>query len=145
MSILTQRNKSGLLCYWDDVANASPRKSRLEKVEQKDLNAFCTKRWPEESLMMYHVVNESGASGDARYGAELNQMGRKKGVPDWPVMIPSNGYHGLYIELKRSRKKDSSITKESKSFAATAEKYGYKVVYAYGYCAALQAISDYLN
>ncbi len=145
MSIQKQRNKSGLLCYWDESLNARKVKSPLEKMEQINLNSFCIKLWPVESKMMWHTINESGSTGSQQFGAMLNQMGRKKGVPDWLVMIPVKGYHGLYVELKRSRKQDSSISKESKEFGITAEGYGYKVVYAYGYLAALQAIKDYLN
>ena len=143
--IKSERNKSGLLCYWDETLNASKIKSPKESIEQKQLNSGCLYRWPEYSQMMFHVINESGGSGDSRYGSELNRMGRKKGVPDWPVMIPSGKYHGFYIELKRSRKSDSSTSKEQKTFLTQAELIGYKCVIAYGYKAALHAIEEYLK
>ena len=94
--IIIKQNRSGILCYWDDELNASKKKSRLEKHEQKDLNAFCNKLWPELSKFMFHVVNESGGKGSAQYGSELKQMGRKSGIPDWLVMVPMGGYHGLF-------------------------------------------------
>jgi hypothetical protein len=143
--IKSERNKSGVLCYWDDVLNASKVKSPKEPPEQKNLNSHCSKLWPDLSKMMWHVINESGGSGDAQYGSSLNRLGRKKGVPDWHVMIPSNGYHGLYVELKRSRKVDSSTSKEQKDFLLMAESLGYKCVIAYGYKAALKSIEKYLK
>lgn len=144
MSIVSSRSKSGLLCYWDESANAKKTKSRLEKCEQQDLNMFCTKKWPEHQSMMFHVVNEGGTGG-GQYGADLKKYGRKKGVPDWLVMIPNGRYHGLYVELKRSRKQDSSISKESREFLLLAESLGYICVIAYGYKPALSAIEEYLN
>jgi hypothetical protein len=105
---------------------------------------FCTKRWSKYESMMFHVVNEGGTGG-GQYGADLKKYGRKKGVPDWLVMIPSGTSHGLYVELKRSRKEDSSISKESREFLLLAESLGYTCVIAYGYKSALAAIEDYLN
>ena len=142
--IIKKRNNHGLMCYWDDVANASKIKSRLEKCEQQDLNMFCAKRWPDLEKMMFHVVNEGGTGG-GQYGADLKKYGRKKGVPDWLVMIPVGGKHGLYVELKRSRKQDSSISKESREFLLLAESLGYICVIAYGFRPALAAIEEYLN
>lgn len=143
--IIKKPNRAGILEYYQD--NQPPSKSKLrcplEKHEQINLNSFCLHRWPVESEMMFHVQNESGASGSGHYGAMLNKMGRKKGVPDWLVMIPSNGYHGLYIELKREFKKDSSLGKEQKKFLLHAQSIGYQCVIAYGYKAALEAIKDY--
>lgn len=143
--IKSARNRSGLLCYWDDVLNAKKVKSPLEKVEQKQLNAKASFLWPDIEKMFFHVVNESGNSGDQRYGAELNRMGRKKGVPDWLVMVPKKGFYGLYIELKRSRKEDSSISKESREFLLQAESLGYKCAVAYGYLSAIEIMREYLK
>jgi hypothetical protein len=144
--ILSARNKSGILTYWDEQLNACKVKSPKENPEQVNLNSHCSSRWPDLSKMMWHVVNESGSSGDSRYGGELKKRGRKKGVPDWHVMVPSNGYHGLYIELKRSRKKDATpISKDQREFLLLAESLGYQCIVAYGYKAALQAIEDYFD
>lgn len=143
--IINKVNNKGVLCYWDDKLNSSKVKSPREDAEQRQLNSHCSVIWPELSAMMYHVINESGGMGSAQYGAALNKLGRKKGIPDWPVMVPSKGYHGLYIELKRSRKKDSAISKEQTKFLLQAESLGYKCVIAYGYKAALKSIEEYLK
>jgi hypothetical protein len=141
--IVNARNKAGVMCYWDDQANASKVKSRLEKCEQVDLNHFCAKLYPDEYEMMWHTVGEG--KRDAFYGAMLKRRGKKDGVPDWLVMIPTNGKPGMFLELKRSRKADSSIPKEEREFLLTAEKWGYTCIVAYGYLPALEAIKKYLN
>ena len=143
MSVINKRNRSGLLCYWDETLNASKVKSPKEKFEQINLNSFCTKLWPDEYEMMWHTVGEG--KRDAFYGAMLKQRGKKDGVPDWVVAIPRGGYGCLFIELKRSVKSDSSIPKSEKDFLLNSEKWGNKCVVAYGYLAALEAIKDYLN
>ena len=114
--IKSSRNRSGILCFWDEESNASKVKSAKETVEQKQLNAHCEVKFPKHYSMMFHVVNESGSSGSGHYGGILNALGRKKGVPDWLVMVPSKKHNGLYIELKRSRKEDSNIKKEQRDF-----------------------------
>lgn len=143
--ITINQRKDGITEYIDDVENKSQVKSRKEHLEQIDLNNFCAKLFPEHYGSMYHVVNESGGKGSAFYGAKLNEMGRKSGVPDWPVMVPSKGYHGLYVELKRTRRRDSTVSKEQVKFMQRQQALGYKCVFAFGYRCALQAIKDYLT
>ena len=38
--IKLERNKSGILCAWDDNENASKKKSRIEKLEGWDFSAY---------------------------------------------------------------------------------------------------------
>lgn len=143
--IIVQTRKDGLTEYIDDDANKSKLKSRKEHLEQIGLNNFCAKLFPEHYDSMYHVVNESGGRGSAFYGAKLNEMGRKSGVTDWHVAVPSHGYHGLYIELKRTRRRDSTVSKDQVKFMLRQQELGYKCVFAFGYKCALQAIKDYLT
>ena len=137
--------KDGITEYIDSEANKSKVKSRHEDLEQKDLNNFCKKMFPEHYGSMFHVVNESGGKGSAFYGSKLNEMGRKSGVPDWPVMVPSGGYHGLFLELKCARRRDSSVSKEQVEFMQRQQSLGYKCVIAFGFRCALKAIKDYLT
>ena len=143
--MIIKKNTKGILCCWSEELNASKVKSPKEDAEQRQLNGHCSVKWPDLAPMMYHIINESGGMGSSQYGSALNRLGRKKGVPDWPVMIPKNGYHGLYIELKRSRKRDSSVDKEQVKFLLQAESLGYKCVICYGYKAALHVIEEYLK
>ncbi len=141
--IIKKRNRAGILCYWDDSLNAIKVKSRKEKLEQIDLNNACKAKYPLDYSMMWHTVNEGERV--SYYGAMLNNRGKKKGIPDWIVLISMHGYSSLLIELKRSRKKDSEIPVEERDFILNAEKFDSCVVVAYGYLAALEAIGDYFS
>ena len=147
MQITKTRNKKGLLEYYlaDQPKTTSKQKSRLEKYEQKDLNFHCKHQFPEHYDSCFHIINESGKSGSAQYGAELNARGRKSGVPDWFVMVPIGKHHGLIVELKREYKKDGRPTPAEISFMQRQESLGYKCIIAYGFRAALIAINDYLT
>lgn len=132
-------NRAGITCY----KPVEKQVNRHEKYEQQDLNSHCEKLWPIEYKSMWHTINESGGKSSARYGAQLNRLGRKKGVTDWCVMIPKGGYHGLFVELKRCH--SGSVSKEQKDFIKRQTDLGYKCVVAYGFRAALGAIKEYLQ
>ena len=142
MSIIKTTNRAGFIVY-RPAKLPDPKKCRDEKFEQVDLNSFCLKIWPVESASMFHVINESEGKSSGFYGAELNRQGRKKGVPDWPVMIPNKQFHGLFVELKKES--GGSISKEQKAFFTRHLALGYQCVFAYGYKAALVAITEYLD
>jgi len=144
MEILITTNRAGLTIY----KPATKQVDRHEDLEQMDLNSHCKKLWPIEYGSMWHTVNESGGvkKGDWRklkQQEKFKKTGRKRGVPDWAVMIPKGEYHGLFIELKRCH--SGSISKEQKAFILRQESLGYRCVVAYGFRAALKAIEDYLN
>ncbi|WP_372943948.1 hypothetical protein [Shewanella sp.] len=137
MQVKITTNRAGLTVY--KPATGQPK--RLESLEQQDLNSHCALLWPVEYQSMFHVVNEGKSSGN--YNSILNRRGRKKGVPDWHVAVPSNGYHGLYVELKQANA--GSASKEQKEFLLRQQDLGYKCVIAHGFRAALEAIKDYLT
>ena len=141
--IKSARNKQGVLCYWDDKLNASKVKSSLEHIEQQNLVAHCSVKWPKQFLLMFHPINESDV--DVRYRVKLAKCGLMKGVSDWLILYPSNGKPYLVIELKRSRKQDSSIKKEQIDFLLNAEYVGADACVCYGYKAALHVIEEYLK
>lgn len=140
--MIKRRTRAGLLEY---VKEKQPAQCPVEAVEQKQLNAFCAVRVPKHYDSMWHTVNESGGSGDARYGGNLKSMGRKSGVADWVVAVPTEHHHGLFIELKRQNKKCGGPKKDQRDFLLRQEGLGYACAVAYGYEAALEVIADYLS
>lgn len=60
--------------------------------------------------LMFHVPNEGGAKPIR--GAILKGQGVVPGIPDYFLAVPRNGYHGLFIELKRKTGKPSELQKE---------------------------------
>lgn len=76
-------------------------------------------------------------------GKRLKDQGVRRGVPDVPVCIPSQGYHGLFIEFK---KPDGGVTSpEQKMFMKTAEYLGYKCILVTSYMEAKIKLLEYLG
>jgi hypothetical protein len=141
--IKSQRNKNNILCYWDEALNASKVKSPLEHIEQINLVAHCRQRWPKEFNLMLHVPNESNVP--VQYRNKLSKCGLLPGASDWLILWPSNGKPYMVLELKRSRKRDSSVSQDQVDFLLNAEHVGAFACVAYGYKAALKSIEEYLK
>ena len=135
--IIIKRNKSGVMCYWDDEQNASKAKSRNERAEQKEFISWVRFNYPEHDKTIFAPINESQHSQ-----GEAVRMGLTRGVSDTLMMCNGAGA----IEIKRSRKRDASaISKDQKEFTLGVEAAGGFAVVAYGALAAKEALKDYLN
>lgn len=74
---------------------------RLEHDEAVDFFRWVTEneqRYPELE-MVWH--NPNGGDRHKAVAAKLKAEGVRKGVPDYTVAVPRNGYHGMFLELKR--------------------------------------------
>lgn len=113
-----------------------------ESIEQQHLfawAAFMEGRYPEIALM-YHIPNEGKRSKAT--GGRLRAEGLKKGVPDICLPVPREQYHGLYIEMKRT--KHSTITDDQKWWLAALRSQGYLTMQCKGMEQAKNAIELYL-
>ena len=138
--IKLERNKSGALCAWSEEENASKQKSRLEKYEEWDFAAYVNHHMPE--LAMFHVANEGAFSPQHR--DSLTRSGVRSGVSDYAILHSTlEGHPFALVELKRSRKRDSSISKEQVDFMLSRERQGGFCCVAYGATAA-KAIAEWL-
>lgn len=104
-------------------------------------------------LEWLHAIKNAG-HGDAIRGARSAAEGVKPGVPDTSFPVPRNGFHGLYIELKRpdSLQAQTQIKKKSGVIGNNQDKWieflksvGYKVVVSYGFEAAIAELLTYLR
>lgn len=91
--------------------------------------------------MMYHIPNERKCS--AQQGARMKAEGRKSGVPDICLPVARGGYHGLYIELKRT--KGGRVSDEQKGWLKALQRCGYRAEVCLGWDAARTVIMDYLG
>lgn len=73
----------------------------------------------------------------------LRRQGVKPGTPDIFLDVPSNGKHGLRIELKR--KKGGVVSEEQKAWLSRYNAYGYTAIVCYGFDQARDAICAYLG
>ncbi|WP_052954301.1 hypothetical protein [Enterobacter bugandensis] len=114
----------------------------LEAVEQKETNTYLRYFHPE--ILAFHPVNESGAAGDEKYGAELKKRGRLTGISDWVILEPRGGHPYALIELKRNLKSKSRLTPDQKEVLLAAKKRGAWTAVAWGCDAFEAALEMYL-
>lgn len=88
--------------------------------------------------LMYHVPNEGKRSN----GAILKAMGMKDGVPDVVLPVARKNFHGLYLEMKYGKNRE---TKEQKEFMELLRQEGYKTSVCYGFENAKGEILKYLQ
>ena len=97
-------------------------------------------------LIMFSIPNGAHLAGDNRLRAiKMNNMkaeGLIAGVSDLFLMMPTNKYHGLFIEMKV---KGGKLSDSQKEFMGNATLMGYQAVVCYGFEQAKDAINNYLQ
>ena len=101
---------------------------------------FSLTRYRPELRWVFAIPN--GGQRNKIVAARLKQEGVKKGVPDVCLLIPSNGYHALFIEMKFKKNK---LTPEQREFFDFATQQGYCCKVAYSADEAIEIIDDYLG
>ena len=84
-------------------------------------------------------------NGGARHigtAIKLKAEGVTAGVSDLFLMIPSNGKHGLFLEMK---KKDGKLQQNQAEFLNLAESMGYGAEVAFGFEDGVEKIKKYLH
>lgn len=113
-----------------------------ESVEQQHLftwAAFYTGKYPELELL-HHIPN--GGSRTKSEAGRFKAEGVKAGVPDVCLPVARNGWHGLYIEMK---KQGGTVSKEQSKWLHSLLQQGYLTAVCYGWEVAAQIIKDYLD
>ncbi len=110
---------------------------KTEASEQEAVIQFCEY----SGIDVIHIANEGKRS--ARYGAKLKRLGMRKGFPDLFIPIANNGYHGLFIELKRDV--TCKPTKEQLLWTGKLNNAGYYATVCYGADAAIREIKKYFR
>lgn len=133
------------------------RKSKLEKALEKFMTPKCPSEYAEQVAVMdwarknekahpalkylFHIPNGGIRSKVA--AARLKRAGVKKGVPDLMLPVPTNRYHGLFIEMKKVN--GGKTSDEQFSCNSFLGENGYAVCVCFGSKAAIRIICDYLN
>ncbi|MDR0727375.1 MAG: VRR-NUC domain-containing protein [Puniceicoccales bacterium] len=71
-------------------------------------------------------------------------LGVRPGMPDVYFLVPRDGYHGLFVELK-SLKASAKVTLNQDECHERLRKNGYRVEVCYGFLDAIKAIDAYDN
>lgn len=90
--------------------------------------------------LLMHIPN--GGNVGARNGANLKAMGVRAGVPDYFLAHPSNGYNGLWIEMKSET---GRVSPEQKIAIEVLGKQGYLAVVVRSTDEARATIEKYLT
>lgn len=77
-----------------------------------------------------------------RLGQKMVLMGLSKGASDIFIAYPANGYHGMWMELKRVS--DSRVTASQVGFLDRMNKIGYATALCFGWIEGKEAIESYL-
>lgn len=113
------------------MKNTSPK----EHYEQK---LFCL--WLRKNGIQHFAI----PNGEARartVAMRLKLEGVSPGVPDLFIPVPANGFHGLFIEMKRQ--KGGSVSEGQKKWLALLNASHYKAVVCKGCDAAIACWLDY--
>ena len=97
-------------------------------------------RWPELG-MLYAVPN--GGNRNVITARKLKAEGVKPGVPDLCLPVPRDGYHGLYVEMKRQ--KGGTVSADQKAWIKALQGQGYMAAVCKGAADAWSLIHDYLR
>lgn len=109
-----------------------------EDGEQRQLIQWCRK--DPRLQFLFHIPNENSAG--IKWGIRNRQLGVKSGVPDLFLPIPSQGYHGLFIEMKTRHGKTSE---NQDRWLSALDAFGYKVFVAHGWEEARDCLLNYLQ
>ena len=98
-----------------------------------------------KGIAHFLIVSVSAGSRLKISGAHLKAQGWQKGIPDIFLAIPNKTYHGLFIELKRSKEFSSKVSKEQKLMLDRLQSVGYFAIVAYGHRSAEEITERYLE
>jgi VRR-NUC domain-containing protein len=97
-------------------------------------------QYPKLYYDFHHFANERKCS--IQYGYKLKRMGVKRGIADFFLAIPLNGYAGLWIELKVGK---GRLKREQAAFIRRKNQRGYLAYAVWGFEATQKIIRDYLK
>ena len=97
-------------------------------------------KWPELSLL-YAIPN--GGRRPIKTAVNMKRTGTKAGVPDMFLPVARGGFHGMYIEMKRT--KGGHVSDEQKSGIKALTEQGYKCVITKGWEDAAEQITAYIS
>lgn len=92
-------------------------------------------------IKIMHIPNEGKRT--LYVGRELARMGLRRGVPDLFVPAARQGFHGLFIELKRT--KGGRVSDNQQKWIDLLNRRGYRAVVCYGADEAIKEIKSYFG
>ena len=104
------------------------------------LTTMARLKWPELALA-FHIAN--GGSRNKIEAARLKAQGGKAGIPDIFIPVARQGFHGLFIELKR--RAGGRLSEVQKEVIPQLREQGYLVEVCEGWNEAADLIERYMT
>lgn len=117
--------------------------SRDEHAHQKaviDWWAYECRTWSIPEFALYAVPN--GGARHVVVAKKLRAEGVRPGIPDLVLAFPAHGFHGLYVEMKDPKGRESESQRAVIRYLV---EVGYHAAFAYGSMAAIAEIRRYLG
>lgn len=118
-----------------------------EHIEQVAVVKWFRLQFPTMANNLFSIPNGSHLAGNTlqrcKQMQSLKNEGFLPGVSDLFLMIPSQTYHGLFIEMKR--KKGGSTSEPQKRFIKNAINHGYQAKVCHGSEQAINTIKEYIK
>ena len=111
-----------------------------EQAEHINVVNWFNYQFPNLADDLHHFANERQCT--VMQGRTLKRMGVKKGVSDFFLAIPVDGYAGFWLELKVGKNK---LSPEQESFLKRKTERGYLCATCWGFEEAKELISLYLR
>lgn len=112
-----------------------------EHSEQVSLFRWWSLQYRDHPALLFAIPN--GGARNAVTGARMKAEGVMAGVPDILLAASRQGFHGLWIELKRQ--KGGKVSEAQEGVIARLRRAGYRVEVCKGWTAAREAIENYLG
>lgn len=117
---------------------------KTQPCPKEDVEQTCLVRWASYHWLGEHLFAiPNGGLRNKRVATLLKAQGVKPGVSDLMLAVPSQGKHGLFIEMKR--RKGGKTTEQQRKFIENRLHYGYEAKVAYGWHQAVEVITEYLG
>lgn len=104
-----------------------------EHIHQRDLIEWCNMtawRDPSKIELTYIFAIPNGGLRNKAVAARLKTEGVKAGVPDLFLPVARFGRHGLFIEMKKDKGRQSKKQKEWEDILKD-QGYGYAICYSF--------------
>ena len=112
----------------------------IEDSLQKNCVRWFSLQYREYAQLLHHSPN--GGKRNAIEAAKFKAMGVRAGFPDLILCIARHGYHGLFIELKTAKGRQSE---NQKYYQYVLEEQGYRYEVVRSIEEFIQIISEYLS
>lgn len=100
-------------------------------------------QYPQYARLLTHTPNEG--QRNPRTGAYLKRMGMQPGWPDYFLAVPSEPYHGMFIEMKRDGTQKRKLPEHQQSMLNLLSKSGFYVNICYNAREAIDITKQYLS